>query len=101
MSVVDARSTMRAFQSCVTNAGAGGHALCETERVTAVKSIANSTSGQCAPYAEDFFQCFNHRYRLSTCNDGTVSKLLRCQEQFSGTITGQVIKLGRFPITAV
>ncbi|CAE8598768.1 unnamed protein product [Polarella glacialis] len=82
-SVVDTKVALRSFRGCVKEKGA---ASCSAERKALVAGIAGSVKGECAPYVEDFFACFTHRYALSTCNDATVAKMLKCQEQFSGQL---------------
>eukprot|EP00450_Noctiluca_scintillans_P011457 CAMPEP_0194507510 /NCGR_PEP_ID=MMETSP0253-20130528/37106_1 /TAXON_ID=2966 /ORGANISM="Noctiluca scintillans" /LENGTH=88 /DNA_ID=CAMNT_0039350415 /DNA_START=48 /DNA_END=314 /DNA_ORIENTATION=- len=82
-SVDETRNAVRAFSACVKDKSA---ASCDAERAAVVSGIASAVKGECAPYTEDFFACFSHRYRLSTCNDSTVGKLLKCQEQLSSTL---------------
>mmetsp|Transcript_13150 Transcript_13150/g.28981 ORF Transcript_13150/g.28981 Transcript_13150/m.28981 type:complete len:90 (-) Transcript_13150:177-446(-) len=81
-SVADTKVAVRAYKGCVKEKG--GINACASERAAAVKGISGAVKGECSPYVEDFFTCFAHRYRLSSCSDATVSKLLKCQEQFSG-----------------
>mmetsp|Transcript_116359 Transcript_116359/g.307514 ORF Transcript_116359/g.307514 Transcript_116359/m.307514 type:complete len:89 (-) Transcript_116359:166-432(-) len=82
-SVTDTKVAIRTFKSCVKDKGG---AACAAERAKAVGGIAAAMKTECAPFTEDFFQCFSHRFALSSCTDATVSKLLKCQDQFSGTL---------------
>mmetsp|Transcript_5604 Transcript_5604/g.11397 ORF Transcript_5604/g.11397 Transcript_5604/m.11397 type:complete len:89 (+) Transcript_5604:92-358(+) len=82
-SVVDTKVAIRAFKGCVKEKGGES---CAAERKAVVAGIASAAKSECAPFVEDFFSCFAHRYSLSSCNDATVSKMLKCQEQFSGSL---------------
>ncbi len=82
-SAVDAKVAVRTFNQCVKEKGA---AACAAERAAVVKGVGNVVKAECTPYTEDFFKCFSHRYRLSSCGDATVSKMLKCQEQVSGSM---------------
>merc|ERR1712194_214723 len=83
MTVVEAKAAVRAYNAAVKDKGV---AASTTERKVAVNGVATAVKGECAPYVEDFFGCFNHRFALSSCTDATVGKMLRCQEQFGGQI---------------
>mmetsp|Transcript_36809 Transcript_36809/g.102143 ORF Transcript_36809/g.102143 Transcript_36809/m.102143 type:complete len:87 (-) Transcript_36809:97-357(-) len=82
-SIVDTKLAIRTFNACVKENGRGA---CVAERKAAVGGVAGAVKSECAPYVEDFFRCFVHRYQLSSCNDATVAKMLKCQEQFSGQL---------------
>eukprot|EP00425_Heterocapsa_triquetra_P003081 CAMPEP_0195055604 /NCGR_PEP_ID=MMETSP0448-20130528/4242_1 /TAXON_ID=66468 /ORGANISM="Heterocapsa triquestra, Strain CCMP 448" /LENGTH=89 /DNA_ID=CAMNT_0040085283 /DNA_START=71 /DNA_END=340 /DNA_ORIENTATION=+ len=82
-SAVDTKVAIRAFKGCVKEKGG---AACTAERKAVVAGLSSNVKGECAPYVEDFFGCFVHRYQLSSCSDATVSKLLKCQAQFSGQL---------------
>mmetsp|Transcript_120122 Transcript_120122/g.234026 ORF Transcript_120122/g.234026 Transcript_120122/m.234026 type:complete len:88 (+) Transcript_120122:70-333(+) len=82
-SVVDTKVAVRAFKQCVKDKGGDA---CAAERKSVVNGIAGAVKGECAPFVEDFFGCFVHKYHLSSCNDATVAKMLKCQEQFAGTL---------------
>mmetsp|Transcript_4251 Transcript_4251/g.6800 ORF Transcript_4251/g.6800 Transcript_4251/m.6800 type:complete len:88 (+) Transcript_4251:104-367(+) len=80
MTINDTKAALRSLNACSKEKGAGA---CIAERKAAVNGVATAVKSECAPYVEDFFSCFTHRYQLNTCNDATVSKMLKCQEQFS------------------
>mmetsp|Transcript_110142 Transcript_110142/g.191005 ORF Transcript_110142/g.191005 Transcript_110142/m.191005 type:complete len:90 (-) Transcript_110142:67-336(-) len=82
--VVDTKVAVRAFKTCIKEKGGGD--ACLAERSAVVKGVSGAVKAECAPYIEDFFGCFVHRYRLSSCTDATVSNMLKCQSQFSGSI---------------
>mmetsp|Transcript_75592 Transcript_75592/g.179635 ORF Transcript_75592/g.179635 Transcript_75592/m.179635 type:complete len:89 (+) Transcript_75592:90-356(+) len=82
-SVVDTKVAVRNFKTCVKEKGASS---CGDEKAAVVKGLSGIVKAECSPLSEDFFACFAHRYRLSSCSDATVAKLLKCQEQLSGTV---------------
>merc|ERR1712217_517049 len=81
--VVDTKVAIRTFKSCVKEKGSEA---CIGERKAVVNGVAGAVKSECSPYVEDFFKCFSHRFELSSCTDATVSKMLKCQEQFSGQL---------------
>eukprot|EP00441_Pelagodinium_beii_P047843 CAMPEP_0197623608 /NCGR_PEP_ID=MMETSP1338-20131121/3594_1 /TAXON_ID=43686 ORGANISM="Pelagodinium beii, Strain RCC1491" /NCGR_SAMPLE_ID=MMETSP1338 /ASSEMBLY_ACC=CAM_ASM_000754 /LENGTH=87 /DNA_ID=CAMNT_0043193637 /DNA_START=27 /DNA_END=290 /DNA_ORIENTATION=- len=83
MTINDTKAALRAFKVCSKEKGA---TACIGERKAAIGGLAGAVSSECAPYVEDFFGCFSHRYQLSTCNDATVAKMIKCQEQFAGQL---------------
>ena len=76
-SVVDTKVAIRTFNACVKDKGG---ASCGAERKAAVAGMSGAVKSECGAFTEDFFGCFVHRYRLSSCSDATVSKMLKCQE---------------------
>nr|ABV22268.1 conserved hypothetical protein [Karlodinium veneficum]ABV22269.1 conserved hypothetical protein [Karlodinium veneficum] len=82
-SIVDSKTAARAYKSCLKEKGA---AECLTQRAQVVKGVSAAVKDECSPYTEDFFGCFMHRYRLSSCTDATVKNMLKCQEKLAGTI---------------
>mmetsp|Transcript_66201 Transcript_66201/g.194170 ORF Transcript_66201/g.194170 Transcript_66201/m.194170 type:complete len:89 (+) Transcript_66201:102-368(+) len=82
-SAADAKVAIKAFKGCVKEKGVSA---CAPEKKAAVGAIASTAKGECAPFVEDFFSCFQHRYSLSSCSDATVSRMLKCQAQFSGQL---------------
>eukprot|EP00419_Tripos_fusus_P070921 CAMPEP_0172875770 /NCGR_PEP_ID=MMETSP1075-20121228/102706_1 /TAXON_ID=2916 /ORGANISM="Ceratium fusus, Strain PA161109" /LENGTH=88 /DNA_ID=CAMNT_0013726913 /DNA_START=6 /DNA_END=272 /DNA_ORIENTATION=+ len=80
-SVVDTKVAVKTFKQCVKDKG--GEA-CQVERKAVVIGVAGAVKGECAPFVDDFFGCFVHRYHLSTCSDATVAKMIKCQEQSAG-----------------
>mmetsp|Transcript_3578 Transcript_3578/g.7216 ORF Transcript_3578/g.7216 Transcript_3578/m.7216 type:complete len:88 (+) Transcript_3578:86-349(+) len=85
-SVVDTKVAIRAFKGCVKEKGSEA---CAAERKAVALGVASAAKAECAPFVEDFFSCFAHRYSLSSCSDATVAKMLKCQEQFSGQLLSQ------------
>jgi len=83
LSVASSCQAIRTFKSCVKEKGS---AACGGERKAVVNGVSGAVKSECAPYVEDFFKCFAHRFELASCTDATVSKMLKCQEQFSGTL---------------
>eukprot|EP00435_Cladocopium_sp_Y103_P072433 s359_g40.t1 len=83
MTVNDTKAAIRTFKACIKEKGASA---CIGERKAAVEGVSNAVKGECAAQVEDFFSCFAHRYQLLSCGDATVSKMLKCQEQFSGQL---------------
>ncbi|CAE8609810.1 unnamed protein product, partial [Polarella glacialis] len=82
--------------------GEKGAGACIAERKAAVNGVATAVKSECAPYVEvncqssvvlklprKGFLLVLHapipalQLQLNTCNDATVSKMLKCQEQFS------------------
>mmetsp|Transcript_10335 Transcript_10335/g.26750 ORF Transcript_10335/g.26750 Transcript_10335/m.26750 type:complete len:90 (-) Transcript_10335:100-369(-) len=80
---VDTKVAVRAFKGCVKEKGA---AACGVEKKAVVAGLSSCVKAECAPFVEDFFGCFVHRYQLSSCSDATVAKMLKCQTQFSGQL---------------
>ncbi|CAE7314914.1 unnamed protein product [Symbiodinium natans] len=83
MTVNDTKAAIRSFRACVKEKGASS---CVGERKVVAEGLATAVKSECSPYVEDFFACFSHRYQLSSCGDATVSKLLKCQDQFAGQL---------------
>ncbi|CAD7957007.1 unnamed protein product [Amoebophrya sp. A120] len=75
-SPVEARQEVRSFRECVSKKGPEA---CKQQLQYAVTSVASLSSKDCAPLAEEFFQCYNHKFALSTCDDSTTANLVRCQ----------------------
>eukprot|EP00434_Breviolum_minutum_P039774 symbB.v1.2.035334.t1/scaffold4678.1/size36577/1 len=85
MTVNDTKAAIRSFRACVKEKGASA---CIGERKAAVEGVSSAVKSECSAHVEDFFSCFAHRYELSSCGDATVSKMIKCQEQFSGQLLG-------------
>ncbi|CAD7932232.1 unnamed protein product [Amoebophrya sp. A25] len=76
VSPVEARQEVRTYKECVQR---DGKTACKAQLGHAVNAISTISSRDCAPFVEDFFQCYNHKFNLATCSDQTTAKLIRCQ----------------------
>ena len=70
-SVNDTKQAARLYMGCVKEKGS---AACGRERAAVVEGASAVAKTECAPYVEDFFKCFTHRYKLNSCNDATTAK---------------------------
>eukprot|EP00397_Hematodinium_sp_SG-2012_P065095 GEMP01093697.1.p1 GENE.GEMP01093697.1~~GEMP01093697.1.p1 ORF type:complete len:102 (+),score=21.65 GEMP01093697.1:48-308(+) len=86
MSAVDAKMALRSFKDCVKE---GGYAKCTSEATTAVNATGKVVARECDALAQDFFQCFNHRFNLHTCTPDVTAKLLRCHTQVSTQVQAE------------
>mmetsp|Transcript_37491 Transcript_37491/g.95141 ORF Transcript_37491/g.95141 Transcript_37491/m.95141 type:complete len:89 (+) Transcript_37491:101-367(+) len=82
-SVVDTKVAIRTYKAALKEKGAEASAA---ERKVVVNGVSKAVKSECAPYVEDFFGCFQHRFALNSCTDATVGKMLKCQEQFSAQL---------------
>eukprot|EP00392_Amoebophrya_sp_AT5.2_P002342 g2347.t1 len=92
VSPVEARQEVRAYRECVEKSGKDS---CKQQLQYAVNGVAGITGRDCTGFAEDFFQCYNHKFALATCDDSNTAKLIRCQSatasQVSSTAAGNLL----------
>jgi len=83
MTSVDAKLTVRSFKECVKEKGM---AQCTNEAKLAVENTATVVARDCDAFAADFFQCYNHKFELSTCTSEVTSRLLQCQANVANQV---------------
>ena len=78
---VEARVDLRNYQECMSKARSkAAKEKCAPHLNSGISKVGDIAQRDCAPQAEDFFQCFNHQFQLPNCGDDVTRKLVQCQE---------------------